>query len=128
MLFVIFAQEREHQAALEAERKKEEEREDRIRFMAIYPFKDHPRKDVLEADPFREQSSAMFDFDQMMRLREKEEGKEFATVDSLRHVQSEARNDRDEIYQLANQAFNEVGELEQRLRVVLGPIPYLPNQ
>ena len=127
MLFVIFAQEREHQAALEEEEKKKEARQDRIRFMAVNPFKDHPRKDCLEADPSREQAQAMWDFEQMMRHREKEEGMEFATVESLRNVRSEAREDRDEIFQLASQAFYEVGDLEKRLNAVLGPIPYLPD-
>ena len=127
MLFVIIAQERDQLADFEDEVKKEAERNERTKFMRIFPFKTNPTFDSLQADPHREPSAAMWDFDQMMRHREEEENKAFATVGSLRDLCADSRKDRDEIFDIASQAFYEVSELEKRLNLVLGPIPYLQD-
>ena len=94
--------------------------------MRAFPFKNFPEWDCLGADPWREQGIASYDFDRMMNIREKEEDGTVATIGYVRGVAGLLQDDVDKVYADASAAYREVRELEERIGLVIGPIPYLP--
>lgn len=94
--------------------------------MEVYPFKVFPTWDVLHADPWREHWSASEEFDRMMKNREKEDGRKFATMGYVTGLAGDIRDELDAIFGEASLAYREVRELEERLRQVIGPIPHKP--
>ena len=113
-------------AAVEAEAKRLEEANERRKFMQLFPFKSFPAWDSLHADPWREQATASADFDRMMKSREKEEDREFASMGYVKGLAADIREELDAVYSEANGAYREVRDLEDRLRPVIGPIPHKP--
>ena len=124
--YFILSQERKRLAAVEAEAKMREEGNLRRRFMQVFPFKFFPTSDSLHADPWREQATASDDFDRMMKHREKEEDRQFASMGYVKGLAADIREELDAVYSEANGAYREVRELEDRLRPVIGPIPHKP--
>lgn len=104
----------------------EEKRRDQQRFMALNPFRTFPASDCLRADPWREQAAAQVEFDRMMRIREKEEDAEKATVGRVKDLAAETRDQIDGVYVEVDFAKRQLRELEDRLRAVMGPLPELP--
>lgn len=94
------------------------------RFARINPFKESPAFDSLAADPWRERDTAIDDFDRRMKKLEKEEHAQFATVGLVQGRIEQLQEDAHDTFRLACDAYTEVRELEHRLRLVLGPIPY----
>lgn len=113
-------------AAVEAEQKMREEENQRRQFMQLFPFRVFPTWDALHADPWRERWTASEDFERMMKLREKEDSRKFATMGFVTGLAGEIRDDLDSIFGEASLAYSEVRNLEERLRQVIGPIPQLP--
>ena len=122
----ILSQEKQRLAAVEAEAKRLEEGKERRKFMQVFPFKFFPTSDSLHADPWREQATASDDFDRMMKHREKEEDRQFASMGYVKGLAADIRDELDAVYSEANGAYREVRELEDRLRPVIGPIPHRP--
>lgn len=113
-------------AAVEAEAKRLEEEKERRKFVQLFPFKFFPTSDSLHADPWREQATASDDFDRMMKHREKQEDRQFASMGYVKGLAENIREELDAVYSEANAAYREVRELEDRLRPVIGPIPHKP--
>lgn len=67
----------------------------------------------------------MGEFDAIMKKREKEAKSKFATVGSVQARYEDVKEEVDAALALASDAYGQVKELEQRLRLVVGPIPNL---
>lgn len=61
-----------------------------------------------------------------MNILEKEEDNKVSTIGYVRGVAGALQADIDYVYADASAAYREVRELEDRIGLVIGPIPYLP--
>lgn len=111
---------------MEAAAKRREEAKAQQRFLAKNPFRHFPTYDSVHADPWREQWRAQEDFDQMMKLREKEENARKATMGYVNGLAADMRDEINVVYGQANAAYREVRDLEDRVQAKFGPLPYLP--
>ena len=82
--------------------------------MAANPFRSFPSWDCLSADPWREQATAQADFDQLMKHREKEENRQFASMGFVTGLAAEI-----------NETYRQLRDLEDQLRREIN-LPYRP--